>query len=134
MLIRSGPDLPAAGERAELILRGPGATSICLVELDGSVVLTVRLRVAGAERVLVRTHLPLRLDRKDGVIELIPVLAYQSNSEQIAQIMGEDHAAATVSRLRLLDVTDEIFERRRVEWHARERAYWHRELPAELTG
>jgi hypothetical protein len=102
-----------------------------MVQGDGNVATTVRLRVTGGEKVAARTRLPLQLKSEVGTEELVPVVVFQSNPRQTIQVSGLPHRNATQVRNAALE-RRQFTEAQLEDWQARERAYWHTD-PIKLT-
>ena len=89
-------------ETVEVRLRGPGITTLGLVDGKGHVLLSRRVAVSGSTGVELTFQMPLSLSTKKGEIAAVPMLFHQTSRNQLVTIGGKGPAAAAEERQRAL--------------------------------
>jgi hypothetical protein len=92
----------AAVDTVEVRLKGPGATTVGLVDNMGNVLMTRRVAVSGSAEVEAHFQMPLILSTPKGEIAAVPMLFHQTSAEQVVTVGGKDPAAAAAKRQRAL--------------------------------
>jgi hypothetical protein len=91
-----------AMETVEVRLKGPGVTTIGLVDGTGNVLMSRRVLVSGSNEIEATFQMPLSLGTAKGQIAAVPILFHQTSAKQIVTVGGKDPAAAATERQRAL--------------------------------
>jgi hypothetical protein len=82
----------------EVRLKGPGATTLGLVDGMGNVLMARRVMVAGPDEVEMKFQMPLSLSTTMGQIAAVPIVFHQTSAKQLVTVGGKDPAAASAER------------------------------------
>jgi hypothetical protein len=91
-----------AMDTVEVRLKGPGVTTLGLLDGMGNVLMARRVGVSGQSEVEMTFQMPLSLSTTKGEIAAVPVLFHQTSAKQIVTLGGKDPAAAAAERQRAL--------------------------------
>ena len=89
-------------DAVEIRLKGPGATTLGLVDGQGNVLMATRVLVSGARAIETKFQMPLSLSTTKGEIAAVPILFHQTSAKQLVTVDGKDPAAAAEERQRAL--------------------------------
>jgi hypothetical protein len=89
-------------DMVEVRLKGPGATTLGLVDGMGNVLMARRVLVAGPDGVEMRFQMPLSLSTPKGQVVAVPMLFHQTSATQVITVGGKDPATATTEKQRAL--------------------------------
>jgi hypothetical protein len=93
---------PPLAEAIEVRLKGPGITTLGLIDGKGNLLLSRRVAVSGSTGVELTFQMPLSLSTKKGEIAAVPMLFHQTSATQLMTIGGKNPAAAAEERQRAL--------------------------------
>jgi hypothetical protein len=89
-------------DMVEVRLKGPGVTTLGLVDGMGNVLMARRVLVAGPDGVEMRFQMPLSLSTPKGQVVAVPMLFHQTSATQVITVGGKDPATATTEKQRAL--------------------------------
>lgn len=95
----------------EVRLRGPGATTLGLIDEMGNVLMTRRVAVSGSSEVEAHFQMPLSLSTMKGEIAAVPMLFHQTSAKQVVTVGGKDPATATTERQRAMKLDPAAIEK-----------------------
>ena len=87
-------------DAVEIRLKGPGVTTLGLVDGQGNVLMATRVLVSGARAIETKFQMPLSLSTTKGEIPAVPILFHQTSAKQLVTVDGKDPAAAAEERQR----------------------------------
>jgi hypothetical protein len=82
----------------EVRLKGPGVTTLGLVDGMGNVLMARRVMVAGPDEIEMKFQMPLSLSTTKGQIAAVPILFHQTRAKQVVTVGGKDPATAAAER------------------------------------
>jgi hypothetical protein len=91
-----------SAETVEVRLKGPGVTTLGLVDGKGNVLMARRVLVAGSDDVEMKFQMPLSLSTTKGLITAVPMLFHQTDAKQVVTVGGKNPGAAAAERQRAL--------------------------------
>ncbi len=91
-------------DAVEIRLKGPGVTTLGLVDGQGNVLMATRVLVSGARAIETKFQMPLSLSTTKGEIAAVPILFHQTSAKQLVTVDGKDPAAAAEERQRALNL------------------------------
>lgn len=95
----------AATESVEVRLKGPGVTTLGLVDGMGNVLMSRRVLVSGPEELEMKFQMPLSLSTKRGELAAVAVLFHQTSTKQLVMVGGKDATTAAAERARALNLS-----------------------------
>ncbi|MGA9867004.1 MAG: hypothetical protein WBQ75_11270 [Acetobacteraceae bacterium] len=93
----------------DILIKGPGEVTVCLVDRAGRAMLRETLRVFGSQAVLARRPIELELTTSKGKMPVSPVLLFRGE-QQAVTFDGKDPAAFTRHRCKEIGCTDKEAE------------------------
>jgi len=93
----------------DILIKGPGEVTVCLVDRTGKVMLRETLRVSGSATVGTRRPMELELGTQKGRIQISPVLVLRGD-EQTVTFDGHEPASFTKRRCKEIGCTDKVAE------------------------
>jgi len=88
-----------ANESVEVLVHGPGELVLGLADRSGRMLLLRRIVFSGHEKLVARSHLPLKVATVGGTVEVSPVVVSQSRG-QVIHLDGSDAAKFIQQRCR----------------------------------
>jgi hypothetical protein len=93
----------------DILIKGPGEVTVCLVDRAGKTMLRETLRVFGSQTVLARRPIELELMTSKGKMPVSPVLVFRGE-QQTVTFDGKEPAAFTRHRCKEIGCTDKEAE------------------------
>lgn len=93
----------------DILIKGPGEVTVCLVDRAGKTLLRETLRVFGSEGVGARRPIELELTTRKGAVHVSPVLLAHGH-QQTVTFDGQEPASFTRHRCKEIGCTDKKAE------------------------
>ncbi len=93
----------------DILIKGPGEVTVCLVDRTGKAMLRETLRVFGSQTVSARRPIELELTTSNGKMPVSPVLVLHGE-QQIVTFDGKEPAIFTRHRCKEIGCTDKESE------------------------
>jgi hypothetical protein len=93
----------------DILIKGPGEVTVCLVDRAGKTMLRETLRVFGSQTVSARRPIELELTTSTGKMPVSPVLVLRGE-QQTVTFDGNEPAAFTMHRCKEIGCTDKEAE------------------------
>ena len=93
-----------SADAVEVRLKGPGVTTLGLVDGRGNVLLSRRVMVSGPDALELKFQMPLGLSTTRGEVAAVATLFHQTSAQQRVMIGGKDPATAAAERQRALNL------------------------------
>lgn len=93
----------------DILIKGPGEVTVCLVDHTGKVMLRETLRVSGSATVGTRRPIELDLTTQKGKVQVSPVLVSHGDKQTVT-FDGHEPASFTRRRCKEIGCTDKTAE------------------------